>query len=436
MNNNETEYQVSSLDNLLMGVSAKNNKPLLIRGALPGEKATVINLGKQKGVLKASAASISDPNKIRISPKCSHSHICGGCGLQHISSQVQLELKQNIIKDQFKELANIENITFSPTLDSPDWGYRRKARLGVRYVAKKDRFLVGFREFNGRFLADIETCDILTPDVGYRLDKISDLLSQLSIGNKIPQIEVTAADNATALLVRHLADFSENDIKLWQQFGKEYNFHIYFQPSSYEKSHLVFPSEPESLYYDIPAHKLRMFFKVYDFIQINSEVNLKLIDKAIEWLEINDQDHILEGFCGIGNFSLPFAKYAQSVTAIEYCPSLLQDAAANASYNKLNNISFVADDLYNMKDVSSYAGNTKFNKLFLDPPRSGAATWLPTALSTKPELVVYVSCNSKTLAQDAAILAEHGYNLTNVAIANMFPHTNHVETIAKFKLKG
>ena len=261
MSDIEQLYEVTALNDDLMGLATKNNKPLIIRGALPGEKTTLTNVGKRKRTLRAQALDVKNPSKLRIIAKCQHATLCGGCGLQHLDSENQIELKQDIIKQQFSDYSKFKNISFSSPILSEPWGYRRKARLGIKYVNKKNKFLVGFREFNSKFMADISSCEILTPDVGKNLDKLSYLVSQLSIGDKVPQIEVTSADNATALLVRHLADFNSNDIKLWQQFGSEHNFHIYFQPDSYENSKQIFPLEPTKLYYDIPRHNLRLFLR-------------------------------------------------------------------------------------------------------------------------------------------------------------------------------
>lgn len=431
---NPDKFIITKLNSELMGVATKNNKPLIVRGALPDEEVTLINVGKKKGVLKGQADIVDNHNTLRIKPKCLHSSICGGCGLQHISTNTQLELKQKFIAEEFAEFANLHDIKFNSPINAEPWGYRRKARLGVKYVHKKDTFLVGFREFNSIFLADIKSCNIIAPKVGHKLIYLRELIAKLSCNKKIPQIEVTAADNATALLIRHLTDFNDDDIKLIQEFGKEHDFIIYLQPNSYENSYQIYPNIKTELYYDIPKHKLRMFFKVYDFIQVNREINLKLIDKAIDYLELDENDNVLEGFCGIGNFSLPFAKYAKSVTAIEYSESLLDDAAKNSAHNKITNINFVADDLYNCKKNKSYS--TNHNKLFLDPPRSGAGPWLDLALACKPSIIVYVSCNSTTLAKDTKVIIDAGYELKNIALADMFPHTSHVETIAQFKLKG
>ncbi|MEE3002870.1 MAG: 23S rRNA (uracil(1939)-C(5))-methyltransferase RlmD [Pseudomonadota bacterium] len=432
----KSSYTINSINSDIMGVTTKNKKKLLVRGALPGEEVTLINLAKKKGKLIATADEVVNPNSLRIKAKCEYSKVCGGCSLQHLSSSTQLELKQKEVQRQLYDFAGLIDVEFMPAITANTWGYRRKARLGVRYVAKKDRYLVGFREFNTSFLTDMETCDILVPQVGQKLRELSELISKLSIANKIPQIEVTAADNATALLFRHLEEFNTTDLRLLQDFGKTHNFQIYLQADSYVNSKMIYPQQSEPLYYILPKYDLKLLFKVYDFIQVNSEINMALIAQALAWLELSENDHVLEGFCGIGNFSLPIAKYAASVTAIENCTSLLEDARQNAILNKLSNIDFLADDLYNCKQTSSYFANTKFTKLFLDPPRSGAGPWLPTALSTQPETIVYVSCHSASLAKDAAILKEAGYNLTKIAIADMFPHTNHVETIAQFKYQG
>jgi len=427
-------YTVSQLSHEGRGISHHGGRPLFIRGALPGEIVTIDNVAKKQGVLIANTHTVLTASEDRIDPQCAFTALCGGCSLQHMDTAYQLRHKQATVAEQLAHLAAIDDIPFSAPITGAIWGYRRKARLGVRYVTKKDRYLVGFREFNGRFLADIEQCETVVPVVGKQLDKLSDLIGSLSIGKHIPQIEVTQADNATALLIRHLEPLTDQDLVQLIAFSKETAFQIFLQSGGYDTVIRLYP-DPEvdaPLYYRLAQHDLTLFFQVFDFIQVNAEVNAQLIDKAIHWLALTETDVVLEGFCGIGNFSLPIAKYAKRVTAIENDTNLLRHAAENARYNRIDNVDFVMDDLYQCGNSSSYAGNTQYTKLFLDPPRSGAAPWLPTALSTKPEIIVYVSCHSASFARDAAMIIAAGYKLEKIAIANMFPHTAHVETIAQF----
>jgi 23S rRNA (uracil1939-C5)-methyltransferase len=427
-------YVINQLSHEGRGISHHGSRPLFIRGALPGETVTIDNVAKKQGVLIANTHTVLDASTDRIDPQCAYTALCGGCSLQHMDTTYQLRHKQATVAEQLAHLAAIDDISFSAPITGAIWGYRRKARFGVRYVAKKDRYLVGFREFNGRFLADIEQCETVVPVVGKQLDKLSDLIGSLSIGKHIPQIEVTQADNATALLIRHLEPFHDQDLLKLVAFAEETAFQVFLQSGGYDTVTRLYPDPGVTapLYYRLARHDLTLFFQVFDFIQVNAEVNAQLIDQAIAWLALTDTDVVLEGFCGIGNFSLPIAKYAKRVTAIENDTNLLRHAAENARYNGIENVDFVMDDLYRCSNSSSYAGNTQYTKLFLDPPRSGAAPWLPTALSTKPEIIVYVSCHSASFARDAAMIVAAGYTLEKIAIANMFPHTAHVETIAQF----
>lgn len=427
-------YTISQLSHEGRGLSHHGARPLFIRGALPGEVVTIDNVAKKQGVLIANTHTVLTASRDRISPQCAFTALCGGCSLQHMDTAYQLRHKQATVAEQLAHIAAVEEIPFTTPITGAIWGYRRKARLGVRYVTKKDRYLVGFREFNGRFLADIAACDTLVPTVGKQLDKLSDLVGRLSIGKHIPQIEVTQADNATALLIRHLEPFSDADRTQLITFAETMQFQIFLQSGGYDTVTRLYPDPGVAapLYYRLAQHELTLFFQVFDFIQVNAEVNAQLIDQAIHWLALTESDVVLEGFCGIGNFSLPIAKYVKRVTAIENDTNLLRHAAENARYNGIDNVDFVMDDLYKSSNNSSYAGNTQYTKLFLDPPRSGAAPWLPTALSTKPEIIVYVSCHSASFARDAAMIIDAGYTLKKIAIANMFPHTAHVETIAQF----
>ena len=286
--------------------------------------------------------------------------------IQHIEPGYQIAYKQTQFLSDLDQHGVTVGQVVAPIVANA-YGYRRKARLGVRYVHKKSAYLVGFREVDGRFLADINQCAILDPRVGKQLLTLRDLMARLSVGKAVPQIEVTVADNATALLIRHLEPLSAEDCTQLQAFGAANNMHVYTQSAGYDSVVRQYPGSSEAaLYYDLPDYNVRLFFHVFDFIQVHAQINQKLINQAIEWLALSQSDHLLEGFCGVGNFSLPFARHAAHVTALEADTALLEKATWNARYNDIDNVSFIQSDLYQSDLAVDYSA-IRADKCFLDP---------------------------------------------------------------------
>jgi 23S rRNA (uracil1939-C5)-methyltransferase len=372
------------------------------------------------------------PSVDRVEPKCVHFGVCGGCSLQHLASSAQIEAKQQILVEQFRHLAGMEIEHLLPALVSEPWGYRHKARLGVRYVHKKERVLVGFRERNSSFLADLQRCEVLHPSVGEHLEDLAQLIAGLSIYQAIPQIEVAVADDATALVFRHLEPFTDEDIVKLGTFAEQHGFHIYLQPKGPDTIHLLWP-EQSQLFYAIPGFNVRLQFRPSDFTQVNRDLNQQMVKRAIELLELQPKDRVLDLFCGLGNFTLPIATQVDSVIGVEGEANLVVRARDNASLNGLVNAEFHAADL-NEDMLKAEWARQSFDKLLLDPPRSGAFEVLKLIPQLGAKRVVYVSCNPSTLARDAAELVNnYGYQLISAGVMDMFPHTSHVESIAVFE---
>lgn len=432
-NTAQCQFDIQSLAANGFGISEYKTKPLYVRNALPGERVQVARVSKRKKMQVAVALDIQNPHARRQIPECPHIGMCGGCVIQHMAPDWQIEHKIAHLKRLLDQYQVRYTHMHTPIL-GPIYGYRRKARLGVRYVHKKSDYLVGFREIDGRFLADITSCRVLHPAIGNNLLTLRALIASLSIGKAVPQIEITVAENATAIILRHLMPLNHEDIVKLRDFGLQSGWHIYTQSKGYDSLICQHPHTPV-LFYTLAAYDLTMHFHVYDFIQVNHEVNQKLIQKAIEWLQIDASDHILEGFCGIGNFSLPFARYARYVTALEADSALIAKAKLNAAFNKIENVCFLQSDLYQDNDSTDYLSFSA-NKCFLDPPRSGAGPWLARVLAVSPEIIVYVSCEPTSFAQDAQAILQAGYKLKHIAVADMFVHTAHIETIAQFVKQG
>ncbi|MFN3234393.1 MAG: 23S rRNA (uracil(1939)-C(5))-methyltransferase RlmD [Gammaproteobacteria bacterium] len=424
---------IQSLSHEGRGVAQIDGKTVFIDNALPGETVTFDYTRRKNSFDEGKATVIQNRSEHRATPKCSVFDLCGGCSLQHMDMPSQLSLKQKTLLEQLKHFGQVQAETVLLPLSANDWGYRRKARLGVRYIPKKEKVLVGFRETNGRYITNTEQCEVLHASIGTKIEALSELIRSLDAYDNIPQIEVAAGDDVTALIFRHLIELSEEDKTKLVAFGKEHGFHIYCQPKNIDSIYLLSPeNHPERVSYHLPKHDITMQFHPSDFTQINHELNQKMIDLAIQQLDIQPDDRVLDLFCGIGNFSLPLARYAKHVTGVEGSIKATDRANENAKKNGLTNVEFHTANLEEPCNHLPWANQT-YDKCLLDPARTGAETILPLINELKPSVIVYVSCNPSTLARDAGILVNtFGYTLKQCGIMNMFPHTKHVESIATF----
>ena len=416
------------------GVTHIDGKITFIAGALAGEQVNFIYDNIRAKFSEGHVVDVIQSSAERVKSECEHAAICGGCSLQHMDADAQIQHKQSVLLGHFQNLANIQPIEVLPPLTGPIWGYRKKARLGVRYVRKKERVLVGFREKNSSFLADIKQCEVLHPSVGHHLLDLSELIGDLSCFDKIAQIEVAVDDSHTCLIFRNLVDVDENDRQKLIAYAQANNIDLYLQPKGPDSIELIWP-ESSSLSYSV-EEGLDVYFKPSDFTQVNTEINIKMVERAIELLQLYKNDNILELFCGLGNFTLPLAKRVSSVVGIEGDKGLIDRARENAQANNLGNITYHVANL--MDDVAGapWLRNANYNKVLIDPPRSGAIEVLPHIVKLGAECILYISCNPATLARDTSYLVnEAGYELTKAGVMDMFPHTAHVESIALFNKK-
>jgi 23S rRNA (uracil1939-C5)-methyltransferase len=431
----ETPVQavIESLAHDGRGVAHIDGKVIFIDDALPGETVEFVYTDSRRDFAEGKVVNVLNRAAERVEPDCPHYGVCGGCSFQHVEAGAQIRIKQNLLAEQFKRIGKVEVPGFWPPLTGPHWGYRRKARMGVKYVAKKDRALVGFRERRHQYLAEIDSCRVMHPVVGTRLTDLSELIVGLSIREKIPQIEVAIGDEQCVLAVRVLEPPTAADIERLRQFGREHNISLCLQPKGPDTIQPL-PGEPEVIpVYSLPDQGVEFKFRPAMFTQVNYEINRQMINRVLELLELDKNDTVLDLFCGLGNFTLPMATLAGSVTGIEGDQPLVNHARENARHNGIDNVEFYAADL--SKDIADLPwANRKYNKILLDPSRAGASEVLPHFKKWKPERIVYVSCNPSTLARDAGILVnELGYRLIKAGVMDMFPQTAHVESIALFE---
>lgn len=417
------------------GIARIKNKTTFIFGALPGEEIEFRYTKFHRQFDEGTTLTVLKASPDRVKPLCQFFGVCGGCALQHMDHALQLKNKQTVLIDHLRYLGETEAREILPPLQDQIWGYRHRARLSAHFNAKKNKVSVGFREQNSHFVADISRCDVLAPVIGEKLPELSDLLSTLEAKAQIPQVEIAISSKVSALILRHLSPFSPNDLQRIRDFAEKYNFFIYFQPKNAASLHLFYPEEKDfSLEYAIPKHELRLQFQPSHFTQINPALNLKMIDQALELLEPKPHERILDLFCGIGNFTLPLARYSKSVVGVEGDEASVKQAIKNAELNNIKNTAFFKANLFENGEHAAWAQEA-YDKILLDPPRAGAKEIIPLLKRFQASSIVYVSCNTATLARDIKLLRELGYTLEKTGMMDMFPHTQHSEAIALLKRK-
>jgi 23S rRNA (uracil1939-C5)-methyltransferase len=413
------------------GIGTVDGKTVFVVGGLPGEVVSVKLLKRHSKYDEGIVIDVGKRSDSRVEPGCPHFTVCGGCRLQHMPESLQLSTKWDAVKELFRHVAKSEPEIWSPPLTGNQWEYRRKARLSVRHVPQKNRVLVGFRELNGRFVSDNRVCPILIPPLNQLLDSLSELIGSLTIPNDVPQIELAAGDDAVALLFRHLKPLTDKDLNLLKEWGKSNDIQIYLQPSGYDSLHMIEPEgETPRLHYKLDG--IDFEFSPEQFVQVNAEINAKMLAQAIDWLNLKSNDRLLDLFCGIGNFSIPIAKYVAHVTGVEADETAVTQARLNAQRNDISNTHFVTANLFELPSEANWI-EPSYNKLLLDPPRAGAEEVVMKINRFNFERIVYVSCHPATLARDSKILIDAGYRLEKAGIMDMFPHTQHVEAMALFK---
>jgi 23S rRNA (uracil1939-C5)-methyltransferase len=415
------------------GVTHIDGKAVFIDAALPGEEVEFLYTEIRRDYAEGKVVEVLTASEHRVVPKCVHFDVCGGCSFQHVDSATQIQIKQTLLEEQFKRIGKVLIPALWEPLTGPHWGYRRKARMGVKYVAKKNRVLVGFREKRHPYLAEMDSCVVLHPIVGTRLIALGEMIEGLSIREKIPQIEVAIGDEQCVLAFRVLEPPTAADQERMLSFSKAHDLTICLQ-SKGPDTITPLDGEPEVIpTYALPDQGIEFKFRPAMFTQVNYEINRLMVNRVLAALNLTKNDTVLDLFCGLGNFTLPLAKYAGLVVGVEGDLTLVKHARENARHNGIENAEFYAADL--SKDISDQPwANRKYNKILLDPSRAGASEVLHYFKQWQPEQIVYVSCNPSTLARDAGILVnDMGYKLVKAGVMDMFPQTGHVESIALFE---
>jgi len=436
--------KVESLDLEAQGVAHDaSGKVVFIEGALPGEEVQVQVHRRKNNWEQGTLSALRHESSQRVVPRCRHFGVCGGCKMQHLHVGAQVATKQRALEDALWHLGKVKAERLLRPIEGPSWGYRYRARLSVRFVAKKGKVLVGFHERKSSFVADMDSCEVLPPHVSAMLLPLRDLIAAMDQRDRLPQIELAVGDDVTALVLRHLEPLSAPDLGRLSEFGAAHRVQWWLQPKGPDTVHRLDDDGPE-LAYALPEFGVSMPFKPTDFTQVNTQINRVLVSRALRLLEPQRGERVIDWFCGLGNFTLPIARLTREVLGIEGSEALVQRSRENAAHNGLEQkTSFAARNLFELApaDLVAYG---EADRWLVDPPREGAFA-LAKALAdlhgdpelapgyVAPKRIVYVSCNPATLARDAGLLVHQaGYRCSAAGAVNMFPHTAHVESIAVF----
>jgi 23S rRNA (uracil1939-C5)-methyltransferase len=405
-------------------------KTVFVAGALPGERISFRRRSFHKSHDEAELLEVHEASPARATPRCAHFGVCGGCAMQHLDPAAQIEAKQQELAQNLQRIGNVEPLEWLPPLLGPHWNYRRRARLSSRFVTKKGRSLVGFREKQGKYVADVQRCEVLAEPVASLVGVLGELLTGMARRTSIPQIEVALSDGERVLVFRVLDPLPDSDLDALRAFERTHGLRILLQPGGLDTI-APLTAGPIDLHYRLDDFDVRLDFGPSDFVQVNAAINQSMVARAVELLQIAPTDRVLDLYCGLGNFTLPLARRAAAVVGVEGEAGLIARARANASLNGISNAEFVVADLSVAPDIALPWLRGGFDKVLLDPPRVGAREVLSAVAHLAPRRVVYISCHTGSLARDLGVLTHDlGFRLTAAGVLDMFPHTTHVESIA------
>jgi 23S rRNA (uracil1939-C5)-methyltransferase len=428
-----SQVVIESLDQEGRGIAHVEGKVIFIDGGLPGETVVYSSYRKKPNYELGQVERVLRSSPIRVVPRCPHFGVCGGCSLQHLDARAQVAIKQRTLEDNLRHIGKVEPEVLLPAVYGPAWEYRHRARLSVRFVAKKGGVLVGFHEKKSSFVADMQSCEILPKRISALLEPLRDLIGTLALRERIPQIELAIGNAADVLVLRHLDPLTGHDRKALQAFAERHHVQFYLQPAGPETAHPFYPQEQPELCYSLPEFGVHIAFQPTEYTQINHAMNCMLVRRAMQLLDPQPGERIADLYCGLGNFTLPMARLGAQVMGVDGNVLLLQRAERNAERNGLSEkVSFRVANLFEPSEAALDYG--RFDKILLDPPRDGAIEVIKALNENAPSSLVYVSCNPATLARDAAVLVHtKGYRFKAAGVVNMFPHTSHVESIAQFE---
>ena len=425
---------IESLDHEARGVTRLDGKTVFVEGALPGECVEYASYRRKPSYELARTLRILKPSPERVTPRCPHFAVCGGCSMQHLDAAAQVAAKQRLLEDNLWHLGRIKAEQLYAPIHGQPWAYRYRARLSVRFVLKKGGVLVGFHEKKSSYVADMQQCEILPPHLSAMLLPLRELVGRMSIRDRLPQIEVAVGERMTALVLRILEELSPADEALLREFADRHAVVFYLQPQGPATAYRFYPLTGPQLSYLLPEFAVEHAFSPTEFTQVNHAINRVLVRRAMTLLAPQPGERIADMFCGLGNFTLPIARAGARVVGVEGSPELVRRATGNALANGLGDrVEYRVANLFE-STPETLAALGRFDRMLIDPPREGALELIKSLDAERPRRIVYISCSPATLARDAAILVtQKDYRLRGAGVVNMFPHTSHVESIALFE---
>jgi len=425
---------IESLDHDARGITRLNGKTIFVEGALPGELVEYVSFRQKSSYEVARSERIVHASPQRVTPRCPHFGVCGGCSMQHLDPDAQVAAKQRVLESNLWHLGRIQADELYSPIYGVAWAYRQRARLSAHRVPRTGEVLIGFHERKSSFVADIRQCEILPARVSALLLPLRQLVSALSVSNALPQIELAVGEAMTALVLRIMRQLTAADEILLRAFADRHAVVFYLQPQGPASAYRFFPKDGPQLSYRLPDFDIEHFFSPAEFTQVNFSINRVLVRRTLALLDAQPGQRVADMFCGLGNFTLPIARCGAHAVGIEGSAELLRRAAQNAVANGLRDcVQYSVANLFETTP-DTLAALGRFDSMLIDPPREGAVALVNAIGGDGPRRIVYVSCNPATLARDAAILvAQKGYRLRGAGVVNMFPQTSHVESIALFE---
>lgn len=425
---------IESLDHEGHGIARVDGKTVFVDGALPFEEVVYQSYRKKPNFENAQTIQVLRESFVRAQPQCPNFGVCGGCSMQHLEATAQVAAKQRVLEDNLWHIGKVKSETMLPAIYGPSWGYRYRARMSARYVAKKGGMLVGFHEKRSSFIADMTECHILPARVSAQLPTLRELIGSLSIFDRMPQVELAIGDDVDVMVLRNMEPINAADEQLLRDYADKHQVQFWLQPKGPDSAYAFYPQNAPRLSYSLPEFNIVMPFRPTEFTQVNPQINQVLVGRAIRLLDPQPGERIADMFCGLGNFTLPIARRGATVLGMEGSQGLVERARENAALNGLAAATeFQVANLFEMTE-ESLANLGHFDKMLIDPPRDGAVELIKSLGENGPSRIVYVSCSPGTLARDASVLVNtKGYRLLQAGVVNMFPHTAHVESIAVFE---
>lgn len=424
---------IESVDREARGITCREGRTVFVDGALPGEIVEYASFRRKRSYEIAHLVRVHRASPSRVEPRCEYFGICGGCAMQHLDLSAQVAVKQRFLEDSLSDIGGVRATQMLPPVHGAPWGYRHRARLGVRNVPKRGGVLVGFHECRSSYIADMRSCAVLPPHVSDLLPPLRELVATLSVSERLPQIEAAVGEECTALVLRILEPLTGHDEGLLRGFADRHGIVFYLQPRGPDTAVRFHPVSAPGLSYLLPEFGLEYEFRPTDFTQVNHAVNRILVRRAMGLLDPQPGERVADLFCGLGNFTLPIACSGASVIGVEGNRALVERGRETAVANGLaDRAEFRVANLFACTP-ETLAALGQFDRMLIDPPREGAIAVVKALPADGPRRIVYVSCNPATLARDAAVLVHvKGYSFRAAGVVNMFPQTGHVESLAVF----